>query len=292
MVRCARAGALAIALWTGLAVAAGAAEQRIEIPSLASARAAGAPAVLDAALFRPDGRGPFPAIVALHGCAGLMQRSGALDGRFADWGARLAGLGYVVLFPESFTPSGVREICTRADRDVGPTRGRPEDAYAALAWLAAQPDVRADAIGVIGWSNGGSTVLSVIDAARALPPDAGATFRAAAALYPGCRTALRARAWAARVPLAIFIGGADDWTPAAPCSELAAAARRRGQNVEITLYPGAHHDFDHPGMRLHLRRGLAFTANGAGTAMLGTDPAARADVLLRLPAFLAATLGR
>lgn len=273
-------------------VQARAADEAIEIPTLASARAAGAPPNLQAALFRPSGPGPFPALVALHGCGGLRLRSGALDARAADWGARLAAIGYVVVFPDSFATRGVREICTQANRVVSPTRGRPEDAFAARAWLAQQPFVDAGRIGVVGWSNGASTVLTVIDASRPLPPDSGGAFQTAIAFYPGCRTALRSGRWSARGPLAIFMGDADNWTAPAPCVDLVAAAEQRGEAVAITLYPGAHHDFDHPNLPLRERRGLAFTVSQAGTATLGTDPAGRADVLQRVPTFLAATLGR
>ena len=41
-------------------------------------------------LLRPKGRGPFPAVVALHGCGGLWKRnSKVLTSRHADWGKRL-----------------------------------------------------------------------------------------------------------------------------------------------------------------------------------------------------------
>src|SRR4051812_16790069 len=45
--------------------------------------------LLRAVLYRPAGRGPFPSVIALHGCAGLHDRSGALSPRHADWAARL-----------------------------------------------------------------------------------------------------------------------------------------------------------------------------------------------------------
>jgi dienelactone hydrolase len=75
----------------------------------------------------------------------------------------------------------------------------------------------------------------------------------------------------------------DDWTPAPPCQALAAAA---GSDVVLQLYPGAYHDFDHPGLSLHRRSGLAYSADGDGIAHTGTDPAARADAISRVPAFL------
>src|SRR5262249_44071011 len=40
-------------------------------------------------LFRPEGPGPHPAVVALHGCSGLAGTSGAIQARYRDWGQRL-----------------------------------------------------------------------------------------------------------------------------------------------------------------------------------------------------------
>jgi dienelactone hydrolase len=54
------------------------------------------------------------------------------------------------------------------------------------------------------------------------------------------------------------------------------------------LYPGAYHDFDYPDLPLRQRTNVASTRSGRAT--LGTDPAARADALLRVPAFLARVL--
>ena len=39
---------------------------------------------LKALLFRPEGQGPFPAVVALHNCTGLSNSSGTLGARYRD----------------------------------------------------------------------------------------------------------------------------------------------------------------------------------------------------------------
>ena len=83
-----------------------------------TAAAAGAPenvqlarpdGTLHAMLYRPDGEGPFPAVVALHGCAGL-GKNGIAE-RYRDWAERLANIGFVVLFPDSFGSRGLGPQC-------------------------------------------------------------------------------------------------------------------------------------------------------------------------------------
>jgi dienelactone hydrolase len=49
--------------------------------------------VLTGFLFRPTGAGPFPAIVALHGCSGPGAASRELSKRHADWAERLVRAG-------------------------------------------------------------------------------------------------------------------------------------------------------------------------------------------------------
>ncbi|MFO1183340.1 MAG: dienelactone hydrolase family protein [Bauldia sp.] len=247
-----------------------------------------APKTLVAMLYRPEGQGPFPAVVGLHGCNGLWstKNSTALNPREADWGARLAALGYVVLFPDSYGSRGVGAQCRVADRAVEPYRERVADAKAALAYLQGQPFVKAESVVLLGWSNGGSTVLYAVR-----PQDRGADarpdFRAAIAFYPGCRSPYADGRWRTRMPLAILIGEADDWTPVGPCRDLAALDKTA---VRLTTYPGAFHDFDNPSAAVHEVRGLAFTAGGNGVAHAGLDPAARADALARVPALLSEIL--
>src|SRR3954451_16760341 len=66
---------------------------------------------LKALLFRPDGQGPFPAVVALHNCTGLNNRAGTLGARYRDWGERLAKAGFVAIFPDSNASRGAGSQC-------------------------------------------------------------------------------------------------------------------------------------------------------------------------------------
>jgi len=190
-----------------------------------------------------------------------------------------------VLFPDSFASRGLGSQCREHNRKVHASRERVADANAARRWLASQSYIRPDHISLLGWSNGGIATLWAVRRTAA-PRDGSADFRSAVAFYPGCRR-LRETAWSARVPTLILIGSVDDWTPAAACQQMVAGARGRSAQAEIVVYPGAHHDFDRANLPLRLRTGLVNTADPSGKAHGGTNPAARADALERVPQWLA-----
>ena len=226
-------------------------------------------------LFRPNGDGPFPAIVALHGCAGLFSKGGKMHPRDLEWGTRLAEWGYVVVYPDSFTTRGLHEICTTTAYGNMPTQIRPRDAMGALYWLQARADVSRTKIGLLGWSNGGSSLLWTIDYRSSLKPAVKADdFKTAIGFYPGCRLAEMDKNWSSRIPLQILIGQLDNWTLPGYCEGL--AKRAGGQPpVEITVYSDSYHDFDAPNMPLTQRHNLAYVAGSDRSATIGTNEKAR-----------------
>lgn len=214
----------------------------------------------------------LPAIVLLHGCGGLGRKDGALFPRHADWAKRFHAAGFVVVLPDSFGSRALGSQCQVKERAIRPA-GRVADAFGALDYLVSRSDVDASRIMVMGWSNGGSTVLRVAGIAPKSP-----RFSRAIAFYPGCRP-LVGRSWAAAIPLDVFHGKADDWTPIAPCETLS-----RSGDFTLHAYADAHHDFDAPGLPLRRREGLAFTGNGDGTAHLGTHEPARQAAIAKVMA--------
>lgn len=225
-------------------------------------------------LARPPGAGPFPVVIGLHGCAGLYTRSGEIGARETDWSQRLVRAGYAVLLVDSFGPRGIRALCNERDRALTPA-DRARDAFAAIDWLARQSFAVSDRISLIGWSNGGSTALRVAGAPEAR------RLRHVIAFYPGCRVLLK-RDWRAQTDTAIFQGLADDWTPAAPCEELA----QRGK-AHFVGFAGAYHDFDHPDLPLRERR-AAFSQRPDGKVTIGTDATARNQAISAVMAILKA----
>jgi dienelactone hydrolase len=271
------AGALAL----GCAAPAGAfAQERVQFPSTDSALTGGAPTELDGYLFRPEGPGPFPAVVAMHGCNGVFApRRRVFAVRHTDWGERLARLGYLVLFPDSFSPRGVRGLCRR-ELVVRPGVHRVHDAYGTLAYLRRRGDVRPDAIAMLGWSQGAiATLWASWVATRARPHPVEHDFAAGIAVYPGC-AAIAERPYRPAFPVHLFVGELDDWTPAAPCKTFAEKF-----NLPLVAYPNAYHGFDAPNVKKMVLTGIRATKSH--TATIGTDPEARADLLKRVPEILA-----
>lgn len=266
------------------------ADERVRFPSLDEDLTGGPPTELDARLYKPEGEGPFPAVVGMHGCGGRdFRRRDAPFAYIADWAQRLAALGYAVLLPDSFRPRGVIEVCTQAPAPVSPFKHRPRDAYGALAWLSAQPYVRSDRVFLMGWSNGAATTLATlrVDNFGDLRERAGGMFRAAVAFYPACAAQVKS-GWTTKTPLLVLIGEADDWTPAAPCHELELRTRRTSQPVEFVFYRGAHHGFDAPEHKPVLRKDVPRAKkNDSGAVTIASQPQARADAIKRVPEFLA-----
>jgi dienelactone hydrolase len=240
---------------------------------------------LHATLYRPDGPGPFPAVVALHDCGGLTQRPNTQAKLYSVWANKLVTDGFVVLFPDSFGSRGLGSQCREHHRSVHASRERVADANAARLWLQQQSYVRPDHISLLGWSNGAAAVLWTVRLTT--PPQTEiADFRSAVAFYPSCGR-LREAAWSARIPTLILIGRADDWTPAAACEQMVAGARGRSARVQIVVYPEAHHEFDRADSPIRLRTGLVNTVDPSGRAHGGTNPAARNDAFTRVPKWLA-----
>jgi len=227
---------------------------------------------LDAALVRPTEPATAPSIVALHGCGGPFS---ARDGQ---WTLALAKAGHVVLLPDSFGSRGLGSQCGLTARAVKPEGLRRLDAIAAAQWLQSAPGVPAGGIDLMGWSNGGSTALEVARAGRDLPDR---LFERFVAFYPGCPTKIEDAGWQPVGPMLILMGEEDDWTPAAPCHDL---ARRFPAQITMIAYPGAYHDFDAPDRPVRVRENAA-TASG-GQAHVGTNEPARMDALARVPAWL------
>jgi dienelactone hydrolase len=269
------------ALWALLAsaVIAGCATTRVSFPNATP----GKPLTVPAWEERPDGIGPFPAVVLLHGCHGVSDSN-------HDWSRWFRERGYVALLVDSWGPRGYGRTCDPTLPDI-PVTERFDDAVGALHFLHGKPYVDRERIGVIGWSNGGVFAVAAVNGpslerARhrgVVPPAPG--FRASVAVYPGgCYSLVDELVTR---PLLVLIGDADDWTTPGPCVAMVEAMRRRGADASIVLYPQAYHYFDVVGQPRAYLQDVANRnkPNECCGATVAFDAAAFADARGRVAAF-------
>jgi dienelactone hydrolase len=284
----AMAALAAVWLWCNAA----AAQELVHFPSLEDNGPGQAATVLDGYLYRPAGAAGdgqrHKAVVGLHGCGGMFSRTtGAITPIYQAWAAEFTRQGYVFLLVDSFGPRRHGEMCSIQGLDLELFAKRPRDAYGALWFLQAQPFVRGDRIGLVGWSQGGAATLFAIASQNAFRPAAlpQGDFRAAVAFYPGaCNERRLSAAWTTAIPLLVLMGADDNWTPMPPCKTFLEGAVARGARVETQIYPGAYHAFDAP--NLAQRELPAYRTRGGVVPIIGTDAAGRTDALVRVPAFL------
>ncbi|MBR0684666.1 dienelactone hydrolase family protein [Bradyrhizobium manausense] len=250
------------------------AAQAAPVPAPAQVEIPLASGVLHAQLFKPEGAGPFPTVIALHGCGGLGSHSDSVQPRYRDWAERLLKAGNAVLLPDSYGSRELGPQCRVKEMHVKARRERVADIAASRAWLMKQSWVARDRVSLIGWANGASALLWAVRP-QAVARDAGPDFRAAIAFYPDCRISA-GLGWSTRVPTLVLIGANDDVSSPPACRQMVDGAHGRSALARIVVYPGAYHDFDRANTPLHAASASADAA-APEHGHLGTDAEARAE---------------
>lgn len=281
--------ALFIAIAEGLPALA---QDKVSFPSTDADLKGGTPTTITGYLYKPDGSGPFSAVIGLHGCNGLVDQDGKVFAFYGAWGEKLSKDGYLVLLPDSFGSRGHGDLCAMlgAARPVQADREMPRDIYGALAYLRTRPDVKSNSIAILGQSLGVAAMFyTIAEGARPKELSAEQDFRAAIAFYPPCQLFLaREPKWKPRQQL--LLGEADNFSSAAPCKELlAVAVASGGPPIEAHWYPGVYHAFDHPNLPERVLTNVKLPPDGHSPTV-GSNPEARADAILKVKALLAANL--
>lgn len=180
-------------------------------------------------LCRPAGARPLSAVVVVHGDFGL-----------TNWGKetahRVAGMGYVCLAVDLYRGQAVTDLLDAHIMDRGLSEDQVlEDVRAAVDYLATRPDVRKDAIGILGWDTGGGYAL---DAAR---QDgrlrAVVTCCGRLTTDPGLLAPLNASV------LGLF-GGQDEGISPQTIAQFRAAMEKAGKRLaDVHVYPACGHGF-------------------------------------------------
>lgn len=197
-----------------------------ELTNMSITAADGTP--IRAYLAQPEGDGPFPAVIMIHEFYGI--RAEILGKAEA-----LADEGYVVIAPNVFRngttnwiPSAIYKVITA---DTAQIDGDVEAVY---QWLAAQPNVQAERIAVMGFCFGGGTALRYSLSNNQL---------AATAVFYGQPITDPAKLQALSGSVLGIFGGADQSIPVSEVDALRQGLDAAGIPNEITVYPDQPHAF-------------------------------------------------
>lgn len=199
----------------------------------------------------PDGDGPFPVVMQLHGCAGPRP---AFHHQWADVANRA---GYAAVIVDSATPRGFTretalDIVCNGKALLG--QERAGDIAAALKIIEQNPLLDASNVVLAGWSHGAWSVMDYLTMTPQTIPgivDGGAAVASvggAILFYPYCGIGARARfAENTQSPQTLtFIAGEDEIVDASQCIKHFEKRKRRGAPVEVVVYDGVNHVFDDP----------------------------------------------
>lgn len=184
---------------------------------------------VQAILYTPESKGPFPAIIVIHEWWGLN-----------DWvkeqASKLADQGYTALAIDLYrgkvatTPEEAHEIM----------RGVPEDRaardlHAAFDFLQSQPGVKKDRIGAIGWCMGGGYSLDVALQEPTLAADV---------INYGHLAADKDTLKKINAPVLGFFGAQDRGIPPEDVKKFEQNLKDLGKSAEVHIYPDAGHAFE------------------------------------------------
>ena len=218
-----------------------------------------------------------PTVIALHTCGGLysviQKDKNLITPRTAALARELRNAGYNLLLPDSLTPRGKVSVCTESlqQRDAS-TAQQARDVQAALRWLARQDDVDPDRIALLGWANGGSAVMKALAAKQ---PRGGLQIKGGIAFYPSCAQIDSRVAYKPSAPVLILMGDEDDWAPVTACNALVAKADP--SMVKLNVYPNSYHEFDAPGMPIHVRMDVPNPLHPGQGVTAGTNTETKAQ---------------
>ena len=205
-------------------------------------------------LKKPEGSGPFPAVVAVPGCSGFYKKrrfytkedfhtEGGFPTKEGEllYNRALSDLrdaGFVTIRVDYLSARNLEScypgyLAVTEDEVVA-------DILLAIKHLLDVGFVKASSINILGWSYGGGCALQTLSKMPARPD---IKIGAVAAYYPNCR---RVDKWSVPVPVLLLLAGEDNICPTIYCKWL--LTERVSEYIQIEEYPGAYHAFDVSGL--------------------------------------------
>ena len=185
----------------------------------------------------------LPAVVLLHGAGG--PRAGE-----KYWSKELRKIGLATFVVDSNSTRGCPQSTFGVCKNYSKHQGMVNivDAYRALEILSTHPRIDPARIAVMGFSVGGKASLySSVKRFQKMWGNPGLEFAAYLSFYPACNITFSGNEDISDKPIRIFYGELDEWSTPIPCKEYVDRLSEIGKDITITIYPGAHHSFDHRG---------------------------------------------
>lgn len=201
----------------------------------------------------PEGRGPFPVVLAFHGCGG----NGPVQGTYADVAL---DLGVMAVIVDSFGPRNISHGEALATVCSGlRLRGqeRAGDVVAAVEYARAHPKADGEHMVLLGWSHGAWSIMDALamhleadmpPGLESIPADPMAGVRGVVLLYPYCGafSLTRKRGWVTNVPAQFILAADDNVVGIEDCILAAETLIDQGLNIDLQIIPGQTHSFDEP----------------------------------------------
>ncbi len=211
---------------------------------------------IDGLIYKPDGNGPFEAVVMLHGAGGIFPYQ-------LDWARQLYDEGYVVLFVDSYCKRKLlcehdspdndpkRRKAVNRWKDIAPPQ-RSADSFAAFEYLVQQDFVKKDKISLMGFSWGATSGMMSIDPrVKELFSPANGGFHSLIAMYPNSKYwTVMGRMWRGitniniAIPTLILAGEKDEAESIDVYKELQQLAEKNTYPLSVILYPDSYRKFD------------------------------------------------
>jgi dienelactone hydrolase len=186
----------------------------------------------------PPGKGPFPAVILMHGSSGI-------GANIDPWVRKITALGAATFVIDSVTGRSLISLGEKQGK-----LGRLNfivDIYGALSVLANHPKIDSNHIVVMGFSRGGQAALyAAVDRFNTLWNKSNVRFSGYIAFYPNCLTEYIEDTKTTGGPIRMFLGGKDDYNPASSCVDYTKRLKTAGVDVNTVVYPNAQHAFDLP----------------------------------------------
>jgi carboxymethylenebutenolidase len=186
---------------------------------------------VQALLYTPPGKGPFPALIVVHEYWGL-------NDWVKDQASKLADQGYEALAIDLYRG----KVATTPDMAHELMRGVPEDRakrdlHAAFEFLQSQPNVNKNRVGSIGWCMGGGYSLDVALEEPTLAADV---------INYGHLVTDADSIKKINAPVLGLFGAKDQGITPDDVHKFEAAMKQQGKKVEIRIYDDAGHAFENP----------------------------------------------